>query len=212
MTENWHINVKNKNREDIITAAKELFVKQSFLTVNIKQICGLAGISRVTFYKHFQTMNELVFEVQIEILKDMTEFVRRAPSAGMNGKEMLASMLKVWIDYASEHPGYIRFILMFDLHYDAYDLSEELREQYKQFIGREKERHFLLHALETGACDGTLKREADPAKTARFIFTSMIALLQKMSLSSQSDQHSRLEEIETADRFAGMLLQHLSVD
>ncbi|UQZ36813.1 TetR/AcrR family transcriptional regulator [Paenibacillus sp. PK3_47] len=212
MTENWHTNLKNKNREDIITAAKELFVKQSFLTVNIKEICTLAGISRVTFYKHFQTMNELVFEVQIEILEDMTGFVRRAPSAGMNGKEMLSSMLKGWIDYASQHPGYIRFVLLFDLHYEAYGSTKELREQYEQFISREKERHFLLEALETGANDGSLKRDAEPVKTAQFIFTSMMALLQKMSLIPGSEQHSGLEEIKIADRFAGMLLQHLSVD
>lgn len=212
MTENWHLNLKNKNREDIIAAAKELFMKQSFLTVNIKEICSLAGVSRVTFYKHFQTMHELVFEVQIEILEGMALYVQKAPSAGMNGKEMLASMLQAWTDYASQHPGYIRFILLFDLHYEAYDSGKELRAQYEQFIGRKKERHFLLEALETGAKDGTLKPDAEPVKTAQFIFTSMMAFLQKMSLMPGEGWHNGSHQIRIAERFAGMLVQHLSAE
>lgn len=211
MTDNWHKKLKNKNREEIVAAAKELFTRQSFLTVNIKEICVLAGVSRVTFYKHFETMDELVFEVQVDILEGMTGFVRSAPSAGMNGKEMLASMLKAWIDYAAQHPGCIRFILLFDLHYEAYDSSHELREQYEQYISREKERHFMLEALETGADDGSLKRDAEPLQTALFIFTSMLALLQKISLVPMAEQQSGLEA-RIADRFAGMLVEHLSAD
>lgn len=210
MTENWHQNLKNKNREELIAAAKELFMKQSFLKVNIKGVCNVAGVSRVTFYKHFQSMNELIFEVQMEILESMTEFVRRAPSAEMSGKKMLTSMLDAWIDYAWQHPEYIKFILLFDLHYEAYDSNQELKEQYKNFVSRGKERHFLMDALEAGFQDGSLKSDTEPLKTAHFIFTSMMGILQKMSLTSKDDWNNELEDIEIANRFVGMLIQYLS--
>ncbi|AHM64704.1 TetR/AcrR family transcriptional regulator [Paenibacillus polymyxa] len=210
MTENWHQNLKNKNREELIAAAKELFMKQSFLKVNIKDVCHVASVSRVTFYKHFQSMNEIVFEVQMEILESMTEFVRRAPTAEMNGKQMLTSMLDAWIDYAGRHPEYIKFILLFDLHYEGYDSNEELKERYKHFVNQGKERHFLIDALEAGIQDGSLKSDAEPLQTAHFVFTSMMGLLQKMSLTSNDESNNKIQDINIANRFVGMLVQYLS--
>ncbi|GJM71719.1 hypothetical protein HMSSN036_39350 [Paenibacillus macerans] len=104
MTENWHQTLKNKNREELIAAGKELFMKQSFLNVNIKDVCGRAGVSRVTFYKHFQSMDELIFEVQMELLESMTEFVQRTAAGALNGKEQLRSMLDAWIDLPGSIP------------------------------------------------------------------------------------------------------------
>ncbi|OMD58328.1 TetR/AcrR family transcriptional regulator [Paenibacillus odorifer] len=213
MTENWHQNLKNRNREELIAAAKDLFMKQSFLKVNIKDVCDVAGVSRVTFYKHFQSMNELIFEVQMEILESMTQFVRSAPSSiEMNGKQMLASMLNAWIDYARQHPGYIKFILLFDLHFEAYDYSKELKENYRNFVMRGKERHFLMDALESGVKDGSLKFDTEPLSTAHFIFTSMMGLLQKMSLISKDDFNNELQDIQIANRFVDMLVQYLSTE
>ncbi|WP_416296645.1 TetR/AcrR family transcriptional regulator [Paenibacillus illinoisensis] len=210
MTENWHQNFKNKNREALIAAAKELCMKQSFLNVNIKDICSEAGISRVTFYKHFQSMDELILAVQVEILESMTGYVRHAASPEMNGQEMLASMLEAWVHYASTHLGYIKFVLLFDLHYDAYDSGQELKEQYNLFIKRKKEQHFLLDALETGYHDGTLKPDSDPLNTAHFIFVSMMSMLQKMSLASEGDHVTVQSDLKFAKRFVEMLVQHLS--
>lgn len=210
MTENWHTHLKNKNRDDLIAAAKELFIRESFLKVNVKDICSLAGISRVTFYKHFQTIDELVFEVQVEILENMTGYITQAPAAGMSGKQMLVSMLNAWIEYAAAYPGYIRFILLFDLHYEAYESASGLKAQYEAFIGREKEQHFLLDTLETGIKDASLQPDPEPLETAHFIFTSMMALLQKMSMSTRGGEKTNPQEIRIARRFAEMLVEHLS--
>ena len=210
MTENWHQNFKSKNREALIAAAKELCMRQSFLNVNIKDVCSAAGISRVTFYKHFQSMDELILAIQVEILESMTGYVKNAASTEMSGKEMLASMLEAWVNYASTHLGYIKFVLLFDLHYEAYDSGQQLKEQYNLFINREKEQHFLLDALQTGYMDGTLRPEPDPLNTAHFIFVSMMSMLQKMSLASEEDQSTIQSDLRFAKRFVEMLVQHLS--
>lgn len=212
MTETWHNNLKTRNREDLIAAAKELFIRESFLKVNVKEICSLAGISRVTFYKHFQSIDELVFEVQVEILENMTGYVKKASSAGMSGREMLVSMLNAWIEYGAAHPGCIRFILLFDLHYEAYEAGTALKTEYEAFIGREKEQHFLMNALEAGMKDGSLLQDPEPLETAHFIFTSMMALLQKMCMSAGQDGQKGQPEIRIARRFAGILIEHLSAD
>ncbi|RRJ64946.1 TetR/AcrR family transcriptional regulator [Paenibacillus oralis] len=204
MTENWHQNLKNKNREELIAAGKELFMKQSFLNVNIKDVCGRAGVSRVTFYKHFQSMDELIFEVQMKLLESMTAFVERTAAHATNGKEQLRFMLDAWIDFAGQHPEYIKFILLFDLHYEAYESNQELKERYERFIHERKEQHFLSEALEAGKKDGSLNPNLEALATAQFIFTSMMGLLQKLSLAPMS-QWGLIPK-----RFAEMLIQHVS--
>ncbi|WP_150275063.1 TetR/AcrR family transcriptional regulator [Paenibacillus tepidiphilus] len=207
MTENWHQNLKNKNREDLIAAAKELCMKQSFLSVNIKEVCLLAGVSRVTFYKHFQSMDELVMEVQMELLESMTEAVQTEAETAGNGKDNLLSMLEAWTAFARQHPDYIKFILLFDLHYEAYRTKPELMERYEGFIRGNKERHFLTGAIEAGIADGSLRAGLDPLDTAQFIFTAMMGMLQKFSLSPLAPEEPGIQE-----RFVRMLMEHLSSD
>jgi AcrR family transcriptional regulator len=210
MTENWHKKVKNKNREELIAAGKKLFMNQSFLSVNIKDVCDMASVSRVTFYKHFQSMDELIFEVQMELLGSMTEFVAGAPSTKMNGREKLASMLHAWVEFACQYPQYIKFIILFDLHYEAYDSNQGLTERYENFVRGEKERHFLIDALESGIQDGSLKPDIEPLDTAHFIFTTMMGLLQKLSLTPKNENSSKNAEIPS--RFVNMLVQYLSTE
>ncbi|MEN1987051.1 TetR/AcrR family transcriptional regulator [Paenibacillus hubeiensis] len=210
MSETWHQHLKNKNRDELIAAGRALFLKHGFLRVNIKDVCNAAGISRVTFYKHFQTIDELLFEVQMQLMEDLTDNVTRAASPEWSGRQQLAAMLDAWVQYAWQHPEHIRYILLFDLHYEAYDSNTELKSRYDLFVNEGKERHFLMNALTTGIADGTLKPDPAPLDTAHFIFTSMMGMLQKMSLGQAARQNPK--DLHMTKQFACMLLQYVSAD
>ncbi|MEO3944656.1 TetR/AcrR family transcriptional regulator [Gorillibacterium sp. CAU 1737] len=205
MNDNWHQQVKNKNRGDLLSAAKELFVKQSFLQVSITDVCSRAGVSRVTFYKHFQSMDDLIVDVQMEVLESMTAYVQEAAACGQNGKAKLRSMLDAWMDYARQQPGIIKFILLFDLHYQSYEGNQAGKERFDRFIQEKKDQHFLIEALETGKQDGSLKPDLEGKETGLFLFTSMMALLQKFCLAPADPWNDRLQE-----RFVDMLMQNVS--
>lgn len=50
----------SKNRNLILSSAKELFASRSFDEVTIKEICAHAGVANSTFYYHFKTKEELL--------------------------------------------------------------------------------------------------------------------------------------------------------
>ncbi len=205
MSENWHQHLKNKNREELVAAGKELFLQMGFLQVNIKDVCDRAGISRVTFYKHFQGMDELIFQVQMDLLEFMAQFVTEKADAGANSRDKLAAMLEAWVDFARVQPGCIKFILMFDLHYAAYEDNPELKEDYNRFIREKKEQHFLREALEEGIRQGLLRPGMDTVETAQFLFTAMLGLLQKLILAPQGEWGNIPRE------FVDMLIRHVSI-
>lgn len=58
---------KGKKYYDIVTTAKDLFWKHGFKRVTVEEICTVANVSKMTFYKYFPNKNELA----IQIIKDM---------------------------------------------------------------------------------------------------------------------------------------------
>lgn len=207
MIDNWHQKLKNKNRRELIAAGKALFTEQGLSHVNIKDICEQADMSRVTFYKHFQSMDELIFEVQMELMESMSEFVEAAGTDISSGKNKLRSMLMAWAEFARRHPGYIKFIVSFDLHYSPYKSSPELLERYKSFVKDKIKHHFLLDPIKAGIADQSLRPELNASETAQFLFVSMMGLLQRISLSSTSPKNSL-----TPQRFIDMLIEYMSND
>ncbi|WP_458461388.1 TetR/AcrR family transcriptional regulator [Paenibacillus sp.] len=204
MNENWHQQLRNKHRDDLIAAGKELFLKYGLLQVKIKDVCTKAELSRVTFYKHFQSMDELLLTIQMQLIEHLTDEVSRASTKDLNGREQLTVMLNAWVVFAQDHPDYIRFIQLFDINYEMYDFSPELREEYDQFNQNGKENHFLMDALCKGVVDGSIKNPSPPLDLAQFIFTTMMGMLQRMVTIRGA--HDNSLDMRMTEQFVKMLL------
>lgn len=199
MSNNWHSNISNKNREEIIQAGKELFLKNNFHNIKITDICSLAGVSRVTFYKYFNTMDELIFEVQMNILQSMMQFIKDRSNLAVNGKESMKTVLYAWIEFAKEHKEEMKFIVSFDLYYSTYDLNEELKLKYKNFTNEDYNQSLLKSALDKGIKDGSLRKNINPSKIGMYIYQTVMGLLQRMSYTQISFEYEpiTLDEIAT---------------
>ena len=51
---------ENPKRKKILDTAHELFWKHGLKRVSIEEICAVAGVSKMTFYKHFANKTALV--------------------------------------------------------------------------------------------------------------------------------------------------------
>ncbi|MBK1811910.1 TetR/AcrR family transcriptional regulator [Clostridium sp. YIM B02505] len=180
MSESWHKILRNKNRLEIITAGRELFLKNNFINVNIKDVCMKAGVSRVTFYKHFKSIDDLIFEVQIDILQCMTDTISEASTVGTSGLEKLKNMLYSWVNFARENKDQMKFITLFDIYYEAYDSNEELKIKYENFTKLESN-NFLDNIIRSGIEDRSFKKDINVMKTGFYIFQTMMGVLQRVS-------------------------------
>lgn len=210
MTESWHQGVKNKHRQQYIDAGKAFVISHGLLNVSIKDICEHAGVSRVTFYKHFESIHELIFEVQMELLQDMFQFIstNAAQANALTGQQKLQKILEAWLHYAEEHPSHIKLILMFDLHYgqnSQNNVSQELEQYYRRFIDTKKNENFLIKPIEQGIRDGSIHAGIEARTSALFIFTSMMGLLSRLSLFPVDDQNN-----DIGQQFIDMLINHIS--
>jgi AcrR family transcriptional regulator len=209
MSETWHEKVKNKNREEIIATGKELFLKYNFLSVNIKDVCALAGTSRVTFYKYFSTIDELIFEVQIDILNNMTQFIKAADKPECSGLERLRMMLNSWVDFAKQYTDQMKFIILFDIYYEAYDTNEELKLRYEKFISKKNNDNFLMSAINKGIEDKSLRGDLDTLKTEYYIFSTIMGVLQRMSCTALSSKNHKAAFDQIAESVVESILNYI---
>lgn len=203
MSDTWHKNKKNKNREDIIIAGRNLFLKNNFINVNIKDICNLAGVSRVTFYKHFKSIDELIFEVQIDILNNMTDFIISRDDVQASGIERLKMVLNAWVDYAKEYKEQMKFIVLFDLYYDR---NEKVNCMYEKFIGEENDKDFLHSIVSKGIEDKTLRQDLDSTKTEYYIYQTITGVVQRMSYTRLPIKYGVVSFDEIADSVVEMII------
>lgn len=206
MSDTWHQNVRSKNREEIIAAGRKLFLKNNFLNVNIKDVCALAGVSRVTFYKYFKSIDELIFEVQINILNHMSDFILARDNIHVSGLERLKMVLCAWIDFAKEYKDQMKFIVLFDIYYDT---SEELNCMYENFISKESDKDFLHSIINKGIEDKTFRSDLDPIKTEYYIYQTIIGVLQRMSYTKLPSKYSVVSFDDIAFSVVDMIINSI---
>lgn len=209
MSDSWHENVKSKNRNEIIAAGKSLFLKHNFFNVNIKDVCDLAGISRVTFYKHFKTIDEVIFEVQVDILNSMTGYIQARDDEKASGIDRIRAILYAWIDFAKEYKDYMKFITQFDLYYENYDLNEDLKLKFREFVSKRSDKYFLNSAIVNGINDKTLRPDLDTTKTGYYIFQTIMGVLQRMSCSQLPDNPSNITFDDITEAVVEMIINSI---
>lgn len=210
MSDSWHEKVKNKNREEIIEAGKKLFLKYNFIDVNIKDVCAKASISRVTFYKHFKSIDELVFEVQMNILRHMVQCIRSTIDNELSGKEVIQSMLYAWINFAKKYTDEMKFIFLFDFYYGAHEPNEELKIKYKNFIFAGDTSNFFNDAINKGIADKSLRADLDTMKVDCLIFQTIMGMLQRMSYINLPVKYDVVSDDDIAKLVVNMIIKSIS--
>jgi AcrR family transcriptional regulator len=61
---------KGQKKEQLIATAQSLFFKHSIKRITIEEICRTAGVSKVTFYKHFANKQALVIHIRDKLLDE----------------------------------------------------------------------------------------------------------------------------------------------
>ncbi|MBB3114160.1 AcrR family transcriptional regulator [Paenibacillus phyllosphaerae] len=196
MTTQWHLEMRNKNRDEIIHSAQELFLELDVSGVGIKDICAKAGVSRVTFYKYFNSIDELAFEVQIKVMDEMNSYMNEHVTLNGSGREKLEALLSAWAEFAKQHPNHFKYIGYFDHHYRDRYPNEELAERYRQSIDKSRGEFPLSVLLREGISDGSIRRDLNVNEVGATIYETMLSLLQRMT--SRGEIIKKEHQIETS--------------
>ncbi len=126
---------KERSRAAILQAAATLFRQRGFNGVSIDELCNAAGLTRGTFYAHFQSKSAL-FDA---VMNGPHDFVRRlAARTDSTADELLRSGIQVAQDYldAKHRPGVLRGCSLATLGMDTVRGDKAAQQAYAQTVKR----------------------------------------------------------------------------
>lgn len=90
----------NQTKDKLFTAATELFNEIGFDKVTIREICKRAEVAVGTFYVHFNSKHEILYEVYRKA-DDIFEYKHISEEKGVNTFEKIVEMIRIQLSMAS---------------------------------------------------------------------------------------------------------------
>ena len=157
-------------RERILVAAERLFAEQGYGNVSMPVIASAAGITAGAIYKHFESKDELFFQVvhravasvhPVPVTPDTNLDLARLIATYTTERMRRARQLAVEMHYASVRHPKIRRLLKRSLEQNIADISRDIR---------------------TAQAQGRLDRAIDPELQASGVMTFLMGLMHMETL------------------------------
>lgn len=94
-----------ERRDEIIAAAKELFMSEGFAKVTTRSVAERAGLSQTGIYLYFPTKEDILRAIADETHDAITAAFDRAAVGTGSAEDRLRRLLRAYIDYGLAHPA-----------------------------------------------------------------------------------------------------------
>jgi len=98
-----------RTRRTLITCALALFHEKGVHFTKVEDITERADVGKGTFYRHFQTKEELIQEILVEGFEMLLAQAEEAIKAGEMGKPLMQEVIRAQTDFYLRHPEYLLF-------------------------------------------------------------------------------------------------------
>ena len=136
---------KQATRHAIIDAALKLSAKRGFSSLSLRSVAKQAGIAPTSFYRHFETMDDLGLVLVDEVgmlLRQLIREARRRVAQGGKGSVIRASirtfltyveknedLFRLLLGEGSGSPAHFRRAIAKEIHRFTEDLAEDLSRE-----------------------------------------------------------------------------------
>ncbi len=103
---------KEKTRRAIIDSALHLLSQdRSYASLSLREVTRTAGIAPMTFYRHFEDMEELGLVLVDEAGVSLRQLMRKARQRIKKKGSVIAISVKTFMEFIGDHPNVFRLLL-----------------------------------------------------------------------------------------------------
>jgi len=95
----------HERRDDILAAAKQLFLTEGYARVTTRAIAQAVGLSQTGLYIYFASKEEILTAIGEATHMALTEAFERAVAGAPSPSEKLIRLLRAYIEYGLDHPA-----------------------------------------------------------------------------------------------------------
>lgn len=144
-------------REQILAAARGLFIERGYRNINISDIALRSHITRRTIYAHFPTKEELLMTLHLKGLSERLAVMKKAMDPAPTGIAKIEAFGKVYFRHYKKNPDQLLLQVIMDA--EKLDHKRISRDLMSDFNLANAEGHRLIEdALKLGKRDGTISK------------------------------------------------------
>jgi AcrR family transcriptional regulator len=99
---------KEAVRNQILTAATELFVEEGYESVSMRKIADRIEYAPSTIYLYFQDKESLFNTIALEVFQELTERISALEAANLPPTEALRRGMRIYVEFGIAHPHHYR--------------------------------------------------------------------------------------------------------
>lgn len=127
--------VTEKTRRKLIESFWKLYKHNDINKITIKDICDNANYERTTFYRYFKDINDILNEIEIEIIEDIKDNIKKNKSEAFSNFEKFNKNYGEYIATFKEKQNKNFFVKFKELvkndvyNYFDYNISDENKKE-----------------------------------------------------------------------------------
>lgn len=161
-----------ETRDQILTAAVQLFCKSGYEASAVADICNLAGVSKGAFYHHFPSKQTLFLAIIEEWLKGIDTQLFTERGKGEKVPQSLTRMAKtlgfVFKAASGQLPMFLEFMVQASRDKTIWNATIAPYRRYQQQF------HELIAQ---GQSEGSIKSEINPELASRVLISLAVGIL-----------------------------------
>lgn len=166
---------KERRRQEILDAAKQLFFEQGFVATTMDQIAGRVELSKGTLYLYFKSKEELYIALLVEGLALLNQAFQTAAENETGWKTKLRSIGWAYFHYSRDYPQFFQLNFQFQHGELTANISDALYQKCAQEAFACLEH--LSRAVAEGVADGHIRPEHDPMGLAVTLWGSLTGII-----------------------------------
>lgn len=182
---------KEKTRQEILAAAKELFQEKGYDTTTLREIAARSGISAGAVFVHFKDKLALF----VETMKDMIDLeLNKAMAAFPHDADIRTQLMHIpthFYRYYARDPRLVRQLLKETLLFLDVQVSEPIRRQYEEHMG------FIANVMEQAKAKGEIHPDVVSLTAAVAYASYYITVLMDMLKDDRPDVKLAIATMES---------------
>ncbi len=162
--------IKTK-KDELLTAAKELFGECGYVETTFKKISERAGVALGLLTHHYGNKEKLFLAAGLDVLERFLEVLRQATAKGEKGYDSVMYFCQAYLEFSIDKNSNWLVLVRCSPYSDMKTKTDrDIMNDAFQQVPKELELH-----LQRGIDDGSI-RALDPAETAQVIISLMVGV------------------------------------
>ena len=161
--------IKNKTREQLVTAAAEIFARDGYEKASVDMITTNAGVSTGTVYNYFASKAELMMALLEEIGKAHCEYISERVSQQTDPIARVEQLFTAGFEYVQDHPTRSR-VLFANMQGPITPFKERLSEIYQPLVP------LIIDEIIVPGMEQKIFDQVPPVSTATMILTFYLGI------------------------------------